>query len=41
MDKSDKPVFIDFKNRSSELGKKNLHMFTIGKPGPGKGFCLK
>ncbi|MCL5273067.1 MAG: hypothetical protein M1486_07205 [Gammaproteobacteria bacterium] len=40
-DEQDKPVFIHFKNRDFDLGSKNLHIFIIGKPGPGKGFYLK
>ena len=38
-DEHDKPVFIHFKNRDSNLGNKNLHI--IGIPGPGIGFYLK
>lgn len=34
----DKPVFVDFKNRDSDLGNKNLPI--IGKLGPGKGYYV-
>ncbi|MQL53617.1 hypothetical protein GFC01_15370 [Desulfofundulus thermobenzoicus] len=33
--KENKPVFIDFKNRDSDLGNKNF-LFIIGKPGSGR-----
>lgn len=40
-DEHDKPVFIHFNNRESNVKNKNLHIIIIGKPEPGKGYCLK
>jgi len=37
-DGHDKPIFIDYKNRDSDLGNKNL--LIIGKQGLGKGFYV-
>lgn len=40
-DKHDKPVYIQYKNIDSDFENKNLHIYTIGKPGSGKGFFIK
>lgn len=40
-DEHDKPVFIHFNNKNSNIENKILHNMDIGKPGTGKGFYLK